>query len=392
MRIGQFSDTFMPIVDGVGRVVYNYADMLARAGHECYVVAPMHDTGFRGRLPFEIVDYSGMPLVTSPQYKVGIPILDRHYHDRISSVSLDIVHAHSPFIAGQEALRIARQQNIPIVGTFHSKYYDDFYSTTRSEVISSLGVKYVVDFYERCDEVWTVSNASAEVLEDYGYHGSITVMPNGTETKTEPQNVTAACTDGKPLLLYVGQIHRKKNIGRILEACALLKRSGYDFSLVLAGQGPDSDGLKNEAALLGISERVTFTGHISDMSILDGLYKAASLFLFPSLYDTAGLVVREAAAMGTPSVAVRGSCAAEVIADGVNGLLCHDDGESLFEAIKRGLDAPEFLAVLGENARKTIPLGWDKVIEKVQLRYLEIISHFDSANAIAMPDDSKFGN
>ena len=146
MKIGQFSDTFMPIVDGVGRVVYNYAVNLAELGHECYVVAPCGDTGYRGALPFEIIDYVGVPLISSPQYNIGVPILDKHYHERVSMVKFDIIHAHSPFIAGQEALRIANKLRIPLVGTFHSKYYDDFYSTTKSEMLSTLGVKYIIDF------------------------------------------------------------------------------------------------------------------------------------------------------------------------------------------------------------------------------------------------------
>ena len=57
MKIGQFSDSFLPIVDGVGRVVYNYATALSRCGEECYVIAPMADTGYRGGYPFELVDF-----------------------------------------------------------------------------------------------------------------------------------------------------------------------------------------------------------------------------------------------------------------------------------------------------------------------------------------------
>ena len=55
MKIGQFSDSFLPIVDGVGRVVYHYAMALSRKNEECYVIAPMTDTGFRGGYPFELV-------------------------------------------------------------------------------------------------------------------------------------------------------------------------------------------------------------------------------------------------------------------------------------------------------------------------------------------------
>ena len=76
MKIGQFSDTFLPIVDGVGRVVYNYAEQIALKGHESYVIAPLADTGYRGKFPFEIIDYISVVLPGLPQYKIGTPTTD----------------------------------------------------------------------------------------------------------------------------------------------------------------------------------------------------------------------------------------------------------------------------------------------------------------------------
>ena len=121
MKIGQFSDSFLPIVDGVGRVVYNYATALSRCGEECYVIAPMADTGYRGGYPFELVDFISRKLPRQKQYSTGIPQLDSHYDARMRDVPLDIVHAHSPFIAGLEAQRLARRRGIPLIGMFHSR-------------------------------------------------------------------------------------------------------------------------------------------------------------------------------------------------------------------------------------------------------------------------------
>lgn len=378
MKIGQFSDTFMPIVDGVGRVVYNYAVNLAALGHECYVVAPCGDTGYRGALPFEIIDYVGVPLISSPQYNIGVPILDKHYHERVSMVKFDIIHAHSPFIAGQEALRIANKLRIPLVGTFHSKYYDDFYSTTKSEMLSTLGVKYIVDFYERCDEVWAVSESSAQVLRDYGYKGDVVAMPNGTDIRTPADGAVAEVTEKfglgeAPVLLFVGQMHWKKNILRILEAAKMLKESGCDFRLVMAGQGPCLDEIKAKVRKLDIEDMTVFTGHIADTRTLDAIYARASLFVFPSIYDNAPMVLREAAAMGTPAVVTEGSCAAEVVKDGFNGFTCPDSSEGLYETIRARLGDAEKLAAVGKNARETIPMAWRDILVGAAERYGELM-------------------
>ena len=374
MKIGQFTDTFLPIVDGVGRVVYSYADTIARKGHECYVVAPMADTGYQGRLPFELIEFVSFEVPTQRQYNSGIPKLDPHYEARMNRVDLDVIHVHSPFIAGKEALRQGRRMGIPVVGTFHSRYYDDFYQLTRAEMLANMAVKYIVGFYEHCDEVWTVSQSSAETLRDYGYSGDIVVMPNGTpDVMPAKSDLLAARTafhlPEKNVLLYCGQLNWKKNILCILNACALLKNKGQVFTLVLAGQGPDASAIREKAAELGLSDRTVFTGHITDEHLLYGLYQSAELFVFPSLYDTSGMVVREAAAMETPSVVVAGSAAAEPIVDGENGFLCQNAPESLLASIENALSDQQRLTAIGQQARKSIYLSWDVIIDQAIARY-----------------------
>ncbi len=372
MRILQFSDSFLPIMDGVGNVVYQYALNLGQKGHDCYVVAPQTDTGYRGGYPFEIVDYIGVPLLRMKSYKVGMPVLDLHCQNRLNMIQADIAHVHSPFIAGQAGVNYAQKQGIPLVGTFHSKYYDDFLQITGIELLAEVGVRYVVNFYDKCDEVWAVSASSADTLRSYGFQGDIRVMPNGTDIHTvTDEQLKAVCEryglgDDVPVLLFVGQINWKKNLRRILEACASLARP---FRLVLAGQGPHEKEVRQLAEELGLAPRVVFTGHIVQPEVLNALYRRADLFLFPSLYDTSGLVVREAAAMGTPSVAVRGSSAAECITEDVDGYLCRDDSEDLARVIDRALADPEALARAGQQAHDAIPIPWSRLVDDVLERY-----------------------
>ena len=375
MRIVQFSDSFIPIMDGVGNVVYQYALNLAQKGHECYVVAPQTDTGYRGGLPFEIVDYVGVPLLRMKSYKIGMPALDIHCQNRLNAITADIIHVHSPFIAGQAGLNYAQRLGCPVVGTFHSRYYDDFLQVTGVELLAEVGVRHVVSFYERCDEVWAVSASSADTLRGYGYDGQIRIMLNGTDIREADDAQVSRVSrqygleGDAPVLLYVGQINWKKNLRRTLEACAGLSRP---FRLALAGQGPHEKEVLQLAQALGIADRVVLTGHITDQAALDALYRRADLFLFPSLYDTSGLVVREAAAMGTASVTVRGSSAAECIEAGVNGYLCADDSADMTRVIDAALADPGALERVGQRARDTIPIPWTKLVDDVIGRDEEI--------------------
>ncbi len=378
MKIGQFSDTFLPIVDGVGRVVYHYASALARRGEECYVIAPMAATGYRGGYPFELVDFISSELPSHPQYNTGIPRLDQHYHARMRDIQLDVIHAHAPFIAGLEAQRLARRLGIPIIGMFHSRYYDDFYQITGAEMLANIAVATIVGFYQRCDEVWTVSQSSKETLYDYGYVGEVIVMPNGTpDIDPNPQRAAAARAKfnlpDEPILFYCGQMNWKKNILRILEGCACYALSGKPFTLVLAGQGPDVQSIRQKVDELGLTDRVRFTGHITGEEDLYGLYEIADLFVFPSLYDTSGMVVREAAAMETPSVVVRGCATAEPILDRENGFLCADTTKSFCEVLHLALSDPEGTKKIGKSARKTIYLSWDEIATASVERYAALI-------------------
>ena len=379
LRIGQFTDTFLPVVDGVGRVALAYSETLCRMGHQVTVVSPMYDTGYRGGYPFELVDFQGMSLPGMKQYKTGEAPMDAHYRMRMRMIPLDIVHSHSPFTAGSEALRLAVLRKIPLVGTFHSKYYDDFLKATKSEKLAKVGVKFVVDYYERCDEVWAVGQSTADVLHEYGYQGPIQVMPNGvTMRAAEADSITEVERRwglGKdPMILFVGQMNWKKNILTILEACAQLRVQGTRFQLILAGQGPDMKGIERKIHELGLNGCTHLAGHITDSRLLDGLYSRAAVFAFPSLYDNAPMVVREAAVMGTPAVMVRGSSAAEIIRDGENGYLCENRPDDLARVLRGILDDPEAAVRVGESARETIPVPWEKIMEQVTERYQRLIA------------------
>ena len=128
--------------------------------------------------------------------------------------------------------------------------------------------------------------------------------------------------------------------------------------------------MQEMAKELELSDNAVFTGHIADRDSLKGLYARADLFVFPSLYDNAPMVVREAAAAGTPSLLIRGSCAAEGVTDGVNGFLCENTPENIAKGMERALlTAKE----VGSRARQTIPVPWSGIAKTVAARYAALI-------------------
>lgn len=375
MNIAQVSDSFLPVVDGVGRVVESYARTLSEMGHAVTVLAPSNETVDMAALPYQVVTYGAFQMPGKLPYRVGVPQLDIRFEHTLREVPLDVVHVHSPFLLGRAAHAQARRRGVPVVSTFHSKFYDDFQQTLGSDLLARGGVRLVVDFFRQCDEVWAVSRESANTLHEYGYDGEIIVMPNGTDTRAVDPSVLPelrarfGLSADVPVLLYVGQLNWKKNILRILEGSRSLLDLGIGHHVLLVGQGPHAAEIDAAAASLGLGGRYTLTGHIGDTRTLDGLYALASLLVFPSRYDNAPMVVREAAQVGTPAVLLRASNAAEGIVDGENGYLCGDSGASVAEVVAAALADPAALVAAGEAARRTIPVPWPRLMAVVIRRY-----------------------
>ncbi|MFC2821381.1 MAG: glycosyltransferase [Spirochaetales bacterium] len=381
MKIGQFGESFIPVFDGVGRVMKAYAETMTKRGNEVYVITPMYDTGYRGGMPFEIVDYNSIGISEKIPWRVGIKEFDQHFIARMKQIDLDIIHVHGPVFAGNIGLQLAKKRHLPIVGTFHTKFYDDILNTTGSKTIAKVGAEMVARFYAQCDEVWAVSEGTGETLRDYGYKGKVVVMPNGTNIRTlnvecvpEVREKYGIRTD-IPVLLFVGQLSWKKNLRRTIEACGILKKEGTAFQLVLAGRGPDEEEIKKLIEEQGLSENTVFTGHLTNVETLDALYSIASLFVFPSTYDNAPMVVREAAAMNTAALVAEGSCSAEVIKHLESGIIAKDDSEDVAKGIKIFLELPEEKKrSIEQKAYETIPVPWDgKLMDTILGRYQNLI-------------------
>lgn len=374
MLIGQFCETYPPMLDGVGRVMLSYCQSLEKMGHEAYYIAP-DNRKYTEPIECKRLLYRGVR-IPGEAYHIGLPNLDGRFRRTVKGRKFDVLHAHSPFFGGRAARKIARRDGAPLVATFHSKYYDDFYKATGSKTLARLGVRYAVRFYQSCDEVWAVNAKTAEVLANYGYRGDIVVMPNGTdpyELTDEVRREVAArfpLRENVPVLVFAGQQNKKKNTEKILRACALLKERGQDFQLLMIGSGSDADFLQALAAELKIDDQVLFTGFVGERATMMALYERADLMVFPSIYDNAPMVVREAAVMGTPALLVQGSCSAEGVTHGVNGYLCRNSTESIAQEIMNALPTAKDV---GRKAQQTIPIPWDRLMEQVVSRYQALI-------------------
>lgn len=379
--IGLFNDNFPPVLDGVALTVQNYAYWLHEKGHDVSVITPYAPGSGQiiKQAPYPVYRFTSIPIPFRPPYRFGLPYFSPIFLQEWRNMRFDLVHAHCPFTTADLARSAAKSQHIPLVATFHSKYRQDFEHNVPNKDVVDMMVKRVIRFYEKADEVWIPQAAVEPTLREYGYKGAVTVVENGNDFSTPVEEIEALRNDmreelgllpNETMLLFVGQHIWEKNIGFILDALALIKDK--PFHLYMVGTGYAVHDIRDKIKELGLSQNVTMLGNIHDRERLKAIDAAADLFLFPSLYDNAPLVVREAAAMHTPSLMLQESTAAEVIQPDINGFLTANDKHAYAARICHLMEHPELLQAAGKKASNTIARSWEDVIDEVILRYRDI--------------------
>lgn len=376
--IGLFNECFPPIMDGVSVTVKNYAYWLNKNVAPTIVVTPKFP-GYTDHEDFTVFRYFSAPLPMRSPYRIGLPLLDQNIYNEISDIPLEILHSHSPFSAGTMALKIARKRNIPVVATFHSKYRDDFENIIANKYIVDQLIKRIITFYQSVDEVWIPQTHVEDTLRKYGFKGHVEVVENGVDMESTT-NIDNFRQESRKMLgfkpnefifLFVGQHIWEKNLRFLIESLHLFKN--HNFTVLFVGEGYAKPEMEQLITNYQLQDKTHFLGLISDREKLKRIYASADLFLFPSIYDNAPLVVREAAAMHTPSILIKDSTAAEVIQDGINGYLVENDTQSFFQKLCEIYCNPSELRKTGENASLTICRPWKNIIEEVKDRYQNII-------------------
>jgi 1,2-diacylglycerol 3-alpha-glucosyltransferase len=383
IAIGLFTDSFIPIMDGVTLTVKNYAYWLNRTLGPSSVITPQVPF-YTDHESFPVIRYLSLPTIVRPPYRIGLPEIDMKLQAELKKKEFSIIHAHSPFGAGLTALRTAKEKRIPIVATFHSKYRDDFNRILPIKPIVDDQIKRLIDFYYAVDHVWVPQESVAATLREYGYKGPYDVVENGIDLRV-PSSIGplrdkgAAHLDlpeGSLVGLYVGQHVLEKNLEFLVRCLPSIMEAVPEFRMIFVGQGYAKPQLQSLASELGIDGKTIFHDVVYDRDLIKAIYSRADIFLFPSIYDNAPLVVREAAAFRTPSILVRGATAAEVIRDGENGFLADENVDAFSGRIVSLLEDPRALEQAGFGAQRTLCRTWEDVVREVRDRYLAILSRW----------------
>ena len=388
MRICLLNDSFPPVLDGVANVVVNYAKYFTSERSALVAVGtPRYPEADYSGYPYTVIPYPSLDTASvASGYRTGNPFASKEV-GKLADFKPDIIHAHCPASAMIIARLLREETDAPIVFTYHTKYDVDIERVVKVKSVAHEGVKAMVSNIEAADEVWVVSRGAGESLSALGFEGEWRVMNNGVDfakgrvDEKEVSEVTKGydLPAGVPVFLFVGRLMTYKGLPLILDALKMLSDSGQDFRMLFIGKGPDQAFLEEKARSLDLLDTETspgkciFVGPVYDRDTLRAWNTRADLFLFPSTFDTNGLVVREAAACGLASVLIEGSCAAEGVTDGRNGFTIAETPEAMAALLKSvSPDLPK-LREIGRSAMDEIYLSWKDCVLEAYDRYQVIL-------------------
>lgn len=353
MRIGLFTEAYTSVVSGVTRFLSLHKKTLEAMGHEPYIFT-------FGQQQAE--DESGV--IRSP----AIPLSDSGYYINFSfdrraralCKTMDIFHTQHPFIIGRLGIRYGERYGIPTIFTNHTRYdlYAHYYAPIVSESLgAALLEAYLPSFTSKCELVIAPSPSIRDRLLSYGVTQRIEVIPNGIEVARfqNPQSVIDKHEIGLPkeakVVIYVGRVAPEKRLPLLLQAFAAAVSDLPDTYLVIVGDGPDMDDLRDRTVKAGLSGRVVFVGGVP-YSKVPSYLAMADAFATASNTEVHPLTVLEAIAAGLPVVGVKGPGVGDIIVDGRNGLLCDDDVANFSVRLHRIMSDALLRARLAAQARK----------------------------------------
>lgn len=364
MRIGLFTDTYPPFINGVSTSVYMLKKALEKEGHKVFVVT-MNDKS----LHYDFDENN--TVVRVPGLPIGL------YDYRVTTVyplralnivrkwKLDVIHSHTEFSVGTFARVVSRQFNIPLVHTYHTMYEDYIYYITKGyfDRSSKKLLEYFTKFYcdKTANELIVPTKKTYDLFkEKYEVNKNIHIIPTGIEIERfyeENIDKDSLRTIKKKLnlnkdsfsILYVGRIAEEKNIDFLLESMKEIIEYNKNIILIVVGDGPDLNKYEEMSKELGIDSNTKFIGKVPWEEV-PYYYNAATVFATASKSETQGLTVIEAMASGTPPICINDESFRNTVADNLNGRIFNTK-EEYITIIKDLYDDKDKLSNMKRQAR-----------------------------------------
>lgn len=339
MRIGLFTDTYPPFINGVSTSVLMLKKGLEELGNEVFVVT-VNSESFSYKKEENILRVPGIPIGIFDYRLTSLyPIKAINV---IKKWNLDVIHTHTEFGIGSFARLISKQFNIPLVHTYHTMYEEYVYYITKGyfDGASKKLVEYLTLFLcdKTIDELIVPTKKTYDLFKDkYKVKRDVHIIPTGIDvSRFYKENININAVEnlrkdiglGKKdfILLFVGRIAKEKSIDFLIKNLKDLTKKIPRLKLVIVGDGPDVKELLELTNDMKLNNNVIFTGKVPWTDV-PNYYQLCDVFVTASKSETQGLTVLEAMAASKPVVAIRDESFELVITDKQDGLFFDTEKE-----------------------------------------------------------------
>ena len=337
MRIVLATESYLPYLSGVTVAVDALARGLGARGHEVLVLAPrpspgaeVASVGSPGPDPRHAwLESYELPWLVPPLYRMPWP--NPFSLREARAFKPHIVHAHSPFVSGVLARRLARAVDAPLVFSHHTRFADyAHYLGVLARPVARVTDAYLRTFWSGCAAVIAPSSDLAAEIGSRVPRVRLEVIPTGVDVEgirrlgpIDPRSLAGWGRETQ-VVASLGRLAHEKSPGTVLDAFALTVEPAPSLRLVVIGGGPDEIEMRMRATEPALAGRVFFTGALKRPDALAHL-RGADLFVFASRTETQGLVLAEALTAGLPAVAVEAPGVRDSVRDGVDGRIVAAD-------------------------------------------------------------------
>lgn len=341
MKIGLFTDTYLPDINGVVTSVLTLKKTLEDKGHTVYVVTN-HDDLLKTTYKDKVLRLPALKLDFLYGYKLTNPIQIAAAKP-IKSWNLDLIHVHQEFGVGIFGRTIASAFNIPLVSTYHTTYedYTHYINYFKWEKIEQLSKKAVgglsKTFTKQSNIVIAPSEKTKALLRSYGVENKIEVVPTGLDLERfDPKNTSESrlkeirleCNikDDETVYIYLGRLAKEKSVDLPIRAFKFLKDQNIKARFIIVGDGPERKRLEDLALSLDLGAYVSFLG-VKKSEEVPSYYHVADAFISASTTETQGLTYIEALASGLGLFAKKDEVLDNLVIENKSGYFFDDEAE-----------------------------------------------------------------
>ena len=372
-----FTDAYFPRINGVAISVKSYAQELTKLGHQVCVVCleyseeqqknALFDSKIEDeKSPFKIVRVPSTFLIFSKEDRAARFDKWTFVKKEMKSFAPDVIHINSEWVIGYFGAMFARNYHVPYVFTFHTLWED--YLANYMHILPKTGCQKlgrdVVKFYlKRADEIIVPTKRIEQVVADYKVNRPVDLLPTGIPSELFDfhlqrfEQIKAELSSKFPhliekkILLYVGRVVKEKNLAFLLEVLKEIIKTNPNTALLFVGGGPYLEELAELANEMGLAQNTAFAGYAHREDLVY-YYKYSSIFVFPSLTETQGLVTIEAMMAGLPVVAIGERGTLDVMQGDNGGFMVQNNLNDFTEKVKALLNDETLQIKKAEEGKK----------------------------------------